>query len=79
MNQEDLLFAKTHEWVAISTEDDQKLVTLGLSAFAVEALTDLVQPAAIMAVLKERIPSGFVDMNQKALDLGIAMGTPHKR
>ena len=42
MNQEDLLFAKTHEWAAISTEDDQKLVTLGLSAFAVEALTDLV-------------------------------------
>ena len=41
MNQEDLLFAKTHEWAAISTED-HKLVTLGLSAFAVEALTDLV-------------------------------------
>jgi 2-oxoglutarate ferredoxin oxidoreductase subunit gamma len=46
---------------------------------AVVALTDLVQPASIMAVLKERIPSGFVDMNQKALDLGIAMGAPHKR
>ncbi len=42
MNPKDLLFAKTHEWVAVSTEDDQKLVTLGLSAFAVEALTDLV-------------------------------------
>ena len=42
MNQEDKLFAKTHEWVAITTEDGQKLVTLGLSAFAVEALTDLV-------------------------------------
>ena len=46
---------------------------------AVVALTDLVKPASIMAVLKERIPSGFVDMNQKALDLGIAMGVPHKR
>jgi glycine cleavage system H protein len=42
MNQEDLLFAKTHEWVAISTEDGQPIATLGLSAFAVEALTDLV-------------------------------------
>ena len=46
---------------------------------AVVALTDLVQPASIMAVLKQRIPSGFVDMNQQALDLGIAMGAPHKR
>ena len=46
---------------------------------AVVALTDLVQPASIMAVLKERIPSGFVDMNQKALDLGIALGASHKR
>jgi 2-oxoglutarate ferredoxin oxidoreductase subunit gamma len=46
---------------------------------AVVALSDVVQPASIMAVLKERIPSGFLDMNRKALDLGIAMGTPHKR
>ena len=42
MKQEDLLFAKTHEWVALSTEKDQRLVTMGLSAFALEALTDLV-------------------------------------
>jgi glycine cleavage system H protein len=42
VNQEDLMFAKSHEWVAISTEDGQSLATLGLSAFAVEALTDLV-------------------------------------
>ncbi len=46
---------------------------------AVVALTDLVQPASIMAVLKQRIPSGFIEMNQNALDLGIEMGTPHKR
>jgi 2-oxoglutarate ferredoxin oxidoreductase subunit gamma len=45
----------------------------------VVALTDVVQPASIMAVLKDRIPSGFLDMNRKALDLGIDMGTPHKR
>ena len=37
---------------------------------AVVALTELVQPASIMAVLKERIPSGFIDMNQKALNWG---------
>jgi len=39
---EDLLFAKTHEWVSISNEGGQKIATVGLSAFAVEALTDLV-------------------------------------
>ena len=42
MKPEDLLFAKTHEWVALSNEGGQKIATIGLSAFAVEALTDLV-------------------------------------
>jgi len=40
---EDLRYAKTHEWVRV--EDDPaggKLATVGLSAFALEALTDLV-------------------------------------
>ena len=46
---------------------------------AVVALTELVQADSIMKVLKTRIPSGFVEMNQKALDLGIEMGAPHKR
>lgn len=45
---------------------------------AVVALTDLVRPESIMAVLKNRIPAGFLDMNRKALDLGIDMGAPHK-
>jgi len=39
---EELLFAKTHEWVAIAEEGGQKIATMGLTAFAVEALTDLV-------------------------------------
>jgi glycine cleavage system H protein len=39
---EDLVFAKTHEWVALSNDGGQKIATVGLSAFAVEALTDLV-------------------------------------
>lgn len=42
MNPEKLLFAKTHEWVALADEGGQKIATVGLSAFAVEALTDLV-------------------------------------
>src|SRR3972149_6026027 len=39
---EDLLFNKTHEWVAVAHEGGRKVATVGLSAFAVEALTDLV-------------------------------------
>src|SRR3954471_17868651 len=42
MKPEDVLFAKTHEWVALSNDGGQKIATVGLSAFAVEALTDLV-------------------------------------
>lgn len=42
MKPEDLLFARTHEWVAVEDQGAQKIATVGLSAFAVEALTDLV-------------------------------------
>src|SRR3954463_12790420 len=42
MKPEDLLFAKTHEWVALSNDGGQKIATVGLTSFAVEALTDLV-------------------------------------
>jgi glycine cleavage system H protein len=39
---ESLLFAKTHEWVAVANEGAQKVATVGLTEFAVQALTDLV-------------------------------------
>lgn len=43
MRPEELLYAKTHEWVHIEDDDvGGKIATVGLSAFAVEALTDLV-------------------------------------
>jgi len=41
---------------------------------AVVGLTDLVRPESIMKVLEARIPSGFLEMNQKALDLGLELG-----
>ena len=42
-NPEDLLYAKTHEWVSVDTDDSgAKVATVGLSAFAIETLTDLV-------------------------------------
>ena len=37
-------------------------------------LTDLVRPQSIMKTLETRIPSGFLDMNRKALELGIELG-----
>lgn len=42
MKPEDLVYAKTHEWVALSQDGGAKIATVGISAFAVEALTDLV-------------------------------------
>ena len=42
MNPEELLYCKTHEWVRISEEGGAKIATVGISAFAVEHLTDLV-------------------------------------
>ena len=39
---EELLFAKTHEWVHVESAGGGKIATVGISAFAVEALTDLV-------------------------------------
>ena len=42
MKPEDLLFAKTHEWVYLQRDGERQLATVGISAFAVEQLTDLV-------------------------------------
>lgn len=42
MNPESLLYAKTHEWVSVEQQGNDKIATVGISAFAVEALTDLV-------------------------------------
>lgn len=39
---EQLRFAKTHEWVHVEDRGGQKIATIGVSAFALEALTDLV-------------------------------------
>ena len=42
MKPEDLLFAETHEWAHISEQDGVQIATVGISAFAIEQLTDLV-------------------------------------
>lgn len=38
------------------------------------SMTQLVKPESIMKVLETRIPSGFLEMNRQALNLGMAMG-----
>ena len=40
---------------------------------AVIGLTKLVQPESIMKVLEAQIPPSFLDMNRKALDLGLKL------
>lgn len=37
-----LLYAETHEWVDVADEGGQKVATIGISAFAIEQLNDLV-------------------------------------
>jgi glycine cleavage system H protein len=37
-----LLYAPSHEWADIADDDGQKVATIGLSAFALEQLNDLV-------------------------------------
>lgn len=42
MTPEKLLYAETHEWVRLAEHDDKHVATIGISAFAVQQLTDLV-------------------------------------
>ncbi len=42
MKPEELRYAETHEWVHVSEEEGNQIATIGITAFAVEQLTDLV-------------------------------------
>jgi glycine cleavage system H protein len=42
MKPEELKFAESHEWVHVTQNGDHQIATVGISAVAVEALTDLV-------------------------------------
>lgn len=41
---------------------------------ALVALTEIVKPQSVMRVLSERVPAGSLEMNQKALELGLDLG-----
>jgi len=45
---------------------------------AVIELVNLINPAAIMRVLENRIPLDFLELNRRALDLGLALGKEFK-
>jgi len=45
---------------------------------AVITLADLVRPESIMKVLEGRVPKDFLEMNQKALQLGVELGKAAK-
>jgi len=38
------------------------------------AMTEIVRPESIMKVIKTRIPKSFLELNQKALDVGLKLG-----
>ena len=42
MKPEQLLYSETHEWVRLDKSGNEKVATIGISAFAVHQLTDLV-------------------------------------
>ena len=45
---------------------------------ALLALIDLVKPESVLKVIKTRIPEGFLELNRKALDLGLKLGETHR-
>jgi glycine cleavage system H protein len=42
VNPERLLYSETHEWVYVEPKGNEKIATVGITAFAVEQLTDVV-------------------------------------
>ncbi len=71
MKPEELLYAKTHEWVQVAGGPQGKVATVGISAFAVEALTDLVymQLPAVGAKMKAGQSFGEIESVKAVSDL----------
>ena len=60
MKPEQLRYAETHEWVAVSDEGGRKVGTVGITAFAIEQLTDLVHMVLpkVGAKVEVEVPAG---------------------
>ena len=68
---EDLLFDKTHEWVHFQRDGERQIATVGISAFAVEQLTDLVYIALpeVGQAVKAGEPFGEIESVKAVSDL----------
>ncbi len=44
---------------------------------ALVGLTGIVKPASVMSIVRDRVPPDFIEMNQRALELGIEMGADY--
>ena len=72
MTPEELLYAKTHEWVSVETgPSGEKIATVGISSFALEALTDLVfmELPEVGRSVKAEEPFGEVESVKAVSDL----------
>jgi glycine cleavage system H protein len=71
MTPKDLLYAETHEWVRVSTEGGRKVGTVGITAFALEQLTDLVHMVLpkVGAHVRAGEPFGEVESVKAVSDL----------
>lgn len=72
MASHDLLFSKTHEWVRPEAQPDgAKVVVVGITAFALEALTDLVyiELPSVGRMVKAGEPFGEIESVKAVSDL----------
>ena len=44
---------------------------------ALIGITEVVEPRAVMATITDRVPKDFVDLNNRAFDLGLALGAQY--
>lgn len=71
MSPKDLLYAETHEWVRVADEGGRKVATVGITAFALEQLTDLVHMVLpkVGATVHAGQPFGEVESVKAVSDL----------
>jgi len=40
-------------------------------------ITEVIKPKSVMAAVADRVPKDFVDLNNRAFDLGLALGAQY--
>jgi 2-oxoglutarate ferredoxin oxidoreductase subunit gamma len=62
-------------WETVSKEIGNPIVYNICMLGAMVGLVELVRPASIEKILEQRLPAGVLDMNKKALALGVGLAT----